>query len=326
MKNIYESAAQLLRQGQRVALAVLLSSEGSTPRDEGAGMLMCGDGTIVETIGGGPVEYAVMRRGAQLLREGRAEILAFDLAGEDARAQGEICGGQARVCVCPLSREDLPVLERIGAARAAGERITVWLLREGGAGAVRLACGRGEPPEGREVLYREELGAQERLFLIGGGHVCRAAAQVAAVAGFDLVVADDRAEFANQQRFPGARCIVCQRYDSLPAGQVREDDYILIATRGHRGDLDALRWALTTPACYIGMIGSRTKRDLEYAALEREGVPRARLEQVHCPVGLPIGGRTPGDIAISILAEIVDVRARRTGARNVFTAEKGTGE
>ena len=151
------------------------------------------------------------------------------------------------------------------------------------------------------------------MWLIGGGHVALATAQVAAVAGFDVVVVDDRAEFANQTRFPGARCIVCQAYDALPADEVTDTDYIVVVTRGHKADREALEWALGTRACYVGMIGSKSKCALIYHALREQGVPQARLDWVHGPIGLPIGGRTPGEIAVSIVAELVQVRTSLNG-------------
>lgn len=121
------------------------------------------------------------------------------------------------------------------------------------------------------------------------------------------MVVDDREEYACPQRFPGAECIVCDAYDELSPEKVSAQDFIVIVTRGHRNDRESLAWALTTKAGYVGMIGSRTKRDLIYRSLEEQGVSREKLAWVHSPIGLPIGGRTPGMIAVSIVAELIQV-------------------
>lgn len=325
MKTVYETALEMLRHGEKGVLAVILTNEGSTPRDEGAKMLIRENGTIFGTIGGGPMEYAVMKKSPETLASGSADILVFDLYGKDVRNSPSVCGGHAKVCLYPLNESDIPALEPVCAPDSRQRQAALLILRDMDTGMIRLACSTGKAlPEG-EILYREEPEVKNRLYLIGGGHVCEATAKVAVVAGFDIVVMDDREEFANQERFPGAQCIVCKEYDELPAEWVTDTDYILIATRGHKADHVGLRWALSTKACYVGMIGSRTKRDLVYAALEKEGVSRERLQWVHSPVGLPIGGRTPGDIAVSVMAEIVDVRAREMGIGNVFKKKEASG-
>lgn len=318
MKTVYEAALELLKKNGKGVLAVILANEGSTPRDGGAKMLIYEDGTIFGTIGGGPMEYAVMKKSAEIMDEGKAELINFRLDGKDPEDSASICGGSAEVCLYPLSNSDIPALEAICAPDSRQKRAALAILRDVDSGKVRLFCSSADSfPEG-DVLYCEEPEVKNRLFLIGGGHVCEATAKAAQVAGFEIVVVDDREEFANPKRFPDAQCIVCKEYDEIPVELVTETDYILIATRGHKADRVGLRWALSTRACYVGMIGSRIKRDVEYEALEKEGISRERLQWVHCPVGLPIGGRTPGDIAISITAEIVAVRAHEMGLGNVF--------
>ena len=159
------------------------------------------------------------------------------------------------------------------------------------AGQLSRACTAAGIHEEPRLLYQERLAPTSRVWLIGGGHVAQATAQVAQVAGFQVVVVDDREEFSNPQRFPGAR-------------------YIVVVTRGHKADRIALDWALRTRACYVGMIGSRSKCALIYDALAAQGVPRSQLDQVHAPIGLPIGGQTPGEIGVSIVAQLISERAR----------------
>ncbi|MEG2083845.1 MAG: XdhC family protein, partial [Oscillospiraceae bacterium] len=142
------------------------------------------------------------------------------------------------------------------------------------------------------------------IYLFGGGHVSLEVARLAAHLEYHVVVIDDRADFANLTRFPGCETVVLENFKSIPDFKVDSDSYILIITRGHAHDKTVLEWALKTEPKYIGMIGSKTKRDSIYSALQAQGVSRERLEWVNSPVGLAIGAQTPAEIAVSIMAEI----------------------
>ena len=154
------------------------------------------------------------------------------------------------------------------------------------------------------------------LYIFGGGHVGQALAHAATLIELPVTVLDDRAEYTDHARFPQADCITVKGFDCLPTLPVGPSDMIAIVTRGHLGDLDVLRWAVRQNAGYIGMIGSRRKRDTLYQTLREEGVPQEQLERVCSPIGLDIGAETPGEIAVSILAEIVEVRAKWRKERN----------
>lgn len=173
-----------------------------------------------------------------------------------------------------------------------------------------LVCG------GSLDIFVEPILATPALYLFGGGHVSLAVSKVADVAGFEIVVADDREAFAGKDRFPSAAALFSGPWASIfPQLRVNEFSYTVIATRGHKSDLECLRWAVSTPARFVGMVGSRRKLIEFMSVLEREGVPPEKLERVHSPVGLDIGGLTPGEIAVSIVAEMVAVR--RNAASNV---------
>ncbi len=148
-----------------------------------------------------------------------------------------------------------------------------------------------------------------RLYIFGGGHVSQSLAQAAQIVEIPVTVLDDREEFANKARFPHAECIVLKDFANIPSLKIRPYDMIAIITRGHLGDADVLRWAVRQNAGYIGMIGSLRKRDMLYDQLASEGVPRERLAQIFSPIGLDIRSETPGEIAISIMAEIIKIRA-----------------
>ncbi len=166
-----------------------------------------------------------------------------------------------------------------------------------------LVCG------GSLDIFVEPILATPTLYLFGGGHVSLSISRIARVAGFDTVIADDREAFANKERFPDALETHAGEWSAIfPRLKPNEFSYLVIATRGHKGDLECLHWAVTAPAKYVGMIGSRRKLVEFYKALENQGVAPAQLERVHSPVGLDIGALTPEEIAVSVVAEMIAVR------------------
>src|SRR4051812_16005138 len=147
------------------------------------------------------------------------------------------------------------------------------------------------------------------LYLFGAGHVSQSVAKVASMAGFSVTVVDDREAYANRERFPDAQQIIAQDFEkALATIEPGENSYIVIVTRGHRDDMRILRWAVDTPARYIGMIGSKRKVISIYKQLEKEGIAAEKLARVYAPVGLDIGAITPEEIAIAIVAEMIGIR------------------
>jgi len=168
-----------------------------------------------------------------------------------------------------------------------------------------LVCG------GSLDIFVEPILATPTLYLFGGGHVSLSVAKVAGLAGFEIVVSDDREAFANKERFPAAVATHAGPWEEIfPKIAANDLSYIVIATRGHKGDLDCLRWSVSTQARYIGMVGSKRKLAEFFRILTAEGVSTERLEQVHSPVGLDIGALTPEEIAVAIVAEMIAVRRK----------------
>ena len=172
-----------------------------------------------------------------------------------------------------------------------------------------LICG------GQMEVYIEPLEAAPHLYLVGAGHVSYHLAQVAATVGFRIHVLDDREKFANLERFPDATEVIVDSIpDWLQQATLPANAYVVILTRGHRYDLDALRALAPRDVRYLGLIGSRAKIARLYEALHEESVPDDQLRKVHAPVGLNIGAVTPQEIAVSILAELIAVKYGQLGA------------
>ncbi|MGB6743030.1 MAG: XdhC/CoxI family protein [Terracidiphilus sp.] len=166
-----------------------------------------------------------------------------------------------------------------------------------------LVCG------GTLEIFIEPVLPAPLLYLFGAGHVSFELFKAAKNAGFDVIVADDREAYANAERFPGARQVISRDFNEAMADlSPRESAYIVIATRGHRDDMRILRWAVQTPARYIGMVGSRRKAITVMRELIAEGLKPELFDRVHSPVGLDIGAVTPEEIAVSIMAELIGVR------------------
>ena len=351
--DLYRAILECLAGPERAALATVLSRSGSGPREPGAAMIVRADGRISGTVGGGPLEAGVQAEAAKAIADGRARCLPFSLTNREAAENGMICGGTMEVLVEVLDAAD-PLLEgiarRILLAREEGRRL--WVARsirpDDGGESVRVGLGlldetgldassldspcRSEeflrPLCGREPLlascsggrcFVQPAGLPERVFLFGAGHVAQALAVLCDMTGFRTVVVDDRPEFACADRFPRSRIVVPDSFgDCLGSLDIGPCDFLVIVTRGHAFDKVVLAQALETPARYVGMIASRRKRDVIYRSLAEEGTPPEKLARVSSPIGLAIGAQTPAEIAVSIAAELIAVRAgcnRREGER-----------
>ncbi len=166
-----------------------------------------------------------------------------------------------------------------------------------------LICG------GQLNVFVEPVVPQPRAFIFGAGHISKSLSKVASLAGFATVIVDNREAFANRDRFPDADEVHAEEYEEVfPKLPIRDTSYIIIVTRGHRDDMRVLRWAVTTQAKYIAMIGSKRKTIGVVKELEKEGIARAAFERVFAPMGFEIGAITPEEIAVAVVAEMIAVR------------------
>jgi len=168
-----------------------------------------------------------------------------------------------------------------------------------------LVCG------GTLEIFIEPILPPAELYIFGAGHVATSLYRVARIVGFDVTIVDDRETYANRERFPEAQQVLAEDFDAAMAKLTpSESSYIVIVTRGHRDDMRVLRWAVQTPARYVGMIGSKRKTATIFKELRFEGLAAGLLERVHAPVGLDIGALTPEEIAVSIMAELIAKRRK----------------
>lgn len=346
MREIIEHVVQELEGGRPFALVTLVGDRGSTPRATGAQMLVRADGSIAGTIGGGLLEATMMATASEVISAGKSRIASMALRGRSTQDEEMMCGGSALVLLAYAAPENRTLRDIALAVSAAvrddrrawlftafaseeGETdVSYCLLSEGAVVAGESPCGETELrrlvvkagahgtaalPDGRQVAV-EAIEPVASAVICGAGHVGQALAPIAAAAGFRVVVLDDRAEFATPDRFPSAaEVIVLDSFDEAFGRPALDDhSYVVIVTRGHRHDASVLEQALRSPARYIGLMSSRTKWKHLAKAMAMAGWSAEELGRVHAPIGLPIGAETPAELAISIVAEMIQVRASST--------------
>jgi xanthine dehydrogenase accessory factor len=216
------------------------------------------------------------------------------LVREDGSMTGTVGGGCVEAEVWNAAREVIQTEK---------PRHLTFNLGQEAAYDTGLICG------GQLNIFVEPIIPQPRAFIFGAGHVSKSLSKVATLAGFATVVIDDRDTYANRERFPEADEVLAGEYESLfPNLTINESSYLIIVTRGHRDDMRVLRWAVTTPARYLAMIGSRRKVISVIRELEKENIPSEAFERIFAPMGLEIGAITPEEIAVSVVAEMIAVR------------------
>lgn len=341
----YLKLLEFMIQKKPAALATVVGAEGSTPQVAGASALFSKEGLVCGTIGGGFLEAEAERLARRAIHKGESRLRVFNLAENDFEEADGVCGGKLTVLIDARPERNGRALRELAEAwrnRRAGVLATFigqdrgvvrslvrsWIPSRRKPGGhrpftipdfedrIRQVVALNKPllisKEGQR-LYLEPHLPPSRLIIAGAGHVGRAVARLGGFLGFDIVVIDDRPEFANTARFPEAgQLIVGDIAESLGALPVSSETYIVIVTRGHRHDEAALRACIHRRAAYIGLIGSRHKILLmKERFLKKEWATPDEWNRIHTPIGLPIGSKTVEEIAVSIAAELILVRSMR---------------
>ncbi|WP_300456823.1 XdhC family aldehyde oxidoreductase maturation factor [Desulfobacula sp.] len=332
-----------LKQGKAVVMATILSKQGSAPRSAGTKMIVHAEGDISGTIGGGWVEAQVQKQATDLFeRKEGALIREFTLDSNRYADMDMVCGGNVTLLIeyLPANNDNIKVFSKLLEILSNNQNgFMVSRLQRDKRGNYTLERSiisdrqqTGVFPLGEQTVgqlskqaelmrspglitiddgtfFVEPARFNGVLYLLGAGHLAVETAKLALHTGFKTVVMDDRGTFANEERFPGSRVHVVEGFEHCFAPfSIGHGSYIVIMTRGHLYDQILLEQALHTPATYIGMIGSRSKRKIIYDYLLSQGVSQEQLDRVHAPIGLSIGAQTPEEIAVSIVAELIQVR------------------
>lgn len=316
MKYLMEKVKEQVLMGNACYLVALIESEGSTPRSSGAFMLVNKNGFVAGTVGGGGMEYAAVLEAQNKLVEGETKsfLKRYDLT----TAAGMACGGYCSLQFCYLPAvQETDMLAEYILFRLKG-KYPWWLLIPLGEGDIRVEEGlfikkhKGFYEQDGKEYYAEQYNYDGRVFIFGAGHVARELVPLLSHLGFKCVVIDDREEFAKPEVFPTAHKVLLADYTKLnEVCKLNCMDYAVVMTRGHVHDANCERFLLTTPVPYIGVMGSKNKAKLARDTLLSEGYSEKQLARIKTPIGLDIGSETPAEIAVSIAAQLIEVRSKR---------------
>lgn len=345
-----------IRDGRRVVAAILVEAHGSSPFEPGATMYVAEDGTIEGTVTGGCVEAALFEEATEVLGGGAPRLLTYGISDELAAGVGLMCGGTVRIFVAELSgaaaTAQADVLEAAAEGRpaalatlidgpSAGAKLTIVDDEvSGGFGAVELldraverdARGglqqavsslRRFGEDGRQTgselrVWIEVFAPPPRLLIMGAIDYSIATARMGALLGFKTTICDAREPFVKSPRFSAVAEVVVEWPDRyLESQELTERDAVLVFTHDRKFDEPALKVALASEAGYVGAMGSRRTQADRLERLREAGVTEEQLGRLAAPCGLDFGARTPSETALSILGEIVALRAGRSGKRLV---------
>ncbi len=332
MRKLFQVLDQKMQHCAAAVLVTVIASSGSVPRGAGAHMLVTRQGRIAGTIGGGAVEYRCEQRAQGVLASGHSQIETFLLHPNEVQDLGMICGGDVRVEFRYLpagSYEIRSLCRQVERLYQRGEPswLIAGLFPAGGLSVYGKHSGLygAEVPQavletlsnrpsrvcvdGRE-FYCEKLIQGGWVYIFGGGHVAQSLVPALAAVDFRCIVLEDRAEFCRAELFHGVEeTRLIHTGDSMVYREITQEDYICIMTRGHKDDLTVQKYALQTPARYIGVIGSRKKSAGVFAQLREMGYSETDLARITTPIGLDIHAETPAEIAVSIAAQLIQKRA-----------------
>lgn len=345
MRDILSDIDRWNERGEAVALATVIQTWGSAPRGVGAKMAMTADGEIAGSVSGGCVEGAVFETGAEVLQTARPTLLHFGVADDTAWSVGLACGGTIEVFVAPLDREWHAALRECLIAERAAATVTVvrgpdrllgrkLLLTEDGqtqgtiggeADELALAAARSALAAGQSTRVPLDLAEPAEVFvevylpspmlvIVGGVHIAIALANLAKTLGYRTVVVDPRKAFGTETRFPHIdRLIQAWPDEALNEIGLTRSTAVAMLTHDPKLDDPGLKVALPSPAFYVGALGSRKTQERRRQRLLAEGLTETHLARLHGPIGLDIGAKTPEEIALGVMAEIVAARNGRLG-------------
>jgi xanthine dehydrogenase accessory factor len=306
---VFLALADAARSGEPVALGLITGAKGSSPQKVGAKALFYGDGRIRGTLGGGCLEAEVQQRALSALRTGQAAAFDLVLDHDFGWDDGLICGGKVTGVILPNAQNSGAEFWDKLARR---ETTLRWGIEKNFAIAGSPVEASAIAAPGGEWLYREIITPRCALWIAGAGHISQAVAPLAEQLDFDVTIFDDRPALASSEFFPGGVSVESGTWDQLCAKAPPDrPSFGLIVTRGHRHDARVLSQWIRKPFLFLGMIGSARKaRILRGHFLEEHIATAEEFDRVACPVGIPIHSQTVPEIAVSIVAQYVEKRAR----------------
>jgi xanthine dehydrogenase accessory factor len=313
MESVLSQAGRWRELGRRVAVATVVATRRSAPRPVGSKLVVSETGQLAGSVSGGCVENDVVLAAQEVLEGGPPRLLTYGITDEMAFGVGLPCGGEIDVFVEEVTDAERPdVTLTVVAGEGVGERIDDPKLVEA---ARRRGRSHVIELEDRTVLA-DVSAPPTRLFVYGAVDTAEALCRAAKLLGWRTVVADARASFATPERIPSAdELLLLWPEEALAQVQPDLGTAVVVLTHDDKFDLPLIQGALESDAFYVGWIGSRRNQERRRGILREEGVTDDELDRIAGPSGLDIGADTPAETALSMLAEIIAVRANRAGGR-----------
>jgi xanthine dehydrogenase accessory factor len=336
MRDILTDLIHWRDQGKSIALATVIETWGSSPRKAGSKMALTNDGKMVGSVSGGCVENAVVEAGLESLKTRRPQLLHFGVTDETAWEVGLACGGSIDIFVKPLDLNFFEEVRSVLEDEQPAVTVTVVrgpdmllgnevLIRENGQvtgtfgnewdkkvltlAQESLAQGTSRRIELNEDIevFIETILPSPALIVVGGVHIAVSLVSLAKMLGYQTILIDPRKAWGNEQRFPDVdQLIQSWPQDAFEQIKITRSTAIAMLTHDPKLDDPALKIALNSSAFYVGALGSKTTNAKRHERLLNDGVTEAHLSHLHAPIGLKIGAQTPGEIALAIMAEVVN--------------------
>ena len=298
--EIFDEASKWETEGTGMALAIVLKTWGSSPRQPGSMMLIREDGHLVGSVSGGCVEGAVIVGSRQIMKENKTELMEFGVADEDAWSVGLSCGGKISVFVCPKSRIEDGLFQKLCNVRNSRESITLECnIDKGGISII------SDRTTVSENIFNIKVTAKPRLLIVGAVHISQHLIPMAKEVGFDIVLIDPRSHFGTNERFPGIEVSNDWPDEALKKLKLSNKDCLVTLTHDPKIDDPALQIALASPLFSICCLGSKKTHAARKNRLLNSGITEQVFDRIHGPAGLDINAKNPAEIAVSILAELI---------------------
>ena len=318
LDDIITPTCEWLKNGEQVALATVISTWGSSPRPVGGQMAINKDGEIIGSVSGGCVENSVISEAINSIFDRKLRIKDYGISDDLAWEIGLACGGELKILIQAIEDNDsilLQILDHIKKREPINLIINCLdgkrnIVNEGN----KLFSDKSFFDKEKQIFYHAIL-PKPRLFIVGAVHISQSLVPMAKMCGYDVILIDPRNHFANKKRFPNCNIITEWPDEALKNFQLSQHCNLVTLTHDPKIDDPALINALTSNIGYIGSLGSAKTHDKRMERLKNYGIKKNKLLDIHGPIGLDIGSKTPEEISVSILAELTKFR-RRTNAQN----------
>jgi len=299
-----------LKENRKVSLATVISTWGSSPRPVGGQMAIDSNGEIIGSVSGGCIEGAVITEGINSINDGKTRVKDYGISNNMAWEVGLACGGELKVLIQPLDIQDKIVFSIVNSIK---NREAVKL---------RIDCSNGlriidNTLTNQTSLYDKEknefihvIDPKPRLFVVGAVHIAQSLISLAAITDFEIILIDPREHFATEKRFPN--CKILTEWPDIALSRFNLDKSTHLVTLTHDPKIDdpALIYSLKKNIGYIGSLGSKKTHQKRCERLTSLGFSDNDINKIHAPIGLDIKGKTPAEIAVSIIAEIISFRRK----------------